>query len=220
MALAYEDGTEAEATESVEVGGFAEPIPHDTVLICQVLGVMYQEGKVYQNGGQADNKLNIDLEVIQSGKYKGRIVTHGLKMWDSGTAYGGGTDENKAAKNRKKAVDFLCVYDTLAGGKIRKHRKQWHEIIDDMTEYLAGTDVLIKFGCTDAMSTFNPATDRANQYIQAVSRPPAQGAAKPAATGTSMPPAPPRKAQPPVQQPAHDVNAEFDYSDDSDDIPF
>ena len=214
MALADEDGTEAEATESVEVGGFLECIPHDTVLVCQVLGVMYQEGKVYQNGGQADDKLNIDLEVIQSGKYKGRIVTHGLKMWDTGSIYGGGTDETKAAKNRKKAVDFLSVYDTLAGGKIRKHKLQWHELIEgnEMTEMLAGTDVLIKFGCTDAMSTFNPVTDRANQYIQAVSRPPAQGAAKPA--GTPMPPAPPRRAQP-APTPAHDVNAEFD-----DDLPF
>ena len=212
MAIFYESGEEVEATESVEVGGFLECIPHDTVLICQVLGVMYQEGKVYQNGGQADNTLNIDLEATEAGKYKGRIVTHKLKMWDTGSIYGGGTDEVKAAKNRKKAVDFLCVYDTLAGGKIRKHKLQWHELIEgnEMTEMLAGTDVLIKFGCTDAMSTFNPATDRANQYIQSVSRPPAQqGSAKPA--GTSMPPAPTRKAQPP----AHDVNADYD-----DDIPF
>ena len=212
MALNYETGEEVESTESVEVGGFLACIPHDTVLICQVLGVMYAEGKIYQNGGQADNTLNIDLEVIEAGKYKGRIVTHKLKMWDTGGIYGGGTDEAKAAKNRKKAIDFLSVYDTLAGGKIRKHRKQWHEIIDDMTEMLAGTDVLIKFGCTDAMSTFNPATDRANQYIQAVSRPPAQSAAKSqsATTGAAMPPAPPRKAQLAQQPPAQNVDDDFD----------
>jgi len=217
MAILYEDGTEVEATEEVSVGGFAEPIPHNTVLICRVLGVMYAEGKEWQNGEQADDTLNIDLEVIESGKYKGRIVTQKLKMWDTGREQGKPPNADKAAKNRKKAVDFLCVYDTLAGGKIRKHRKQWHEIIDEMTEMLADTDTLIKFGDTGAMDTYVEG-NRKYQYVQSVSRPPAQGATKPAATGTGtdMPPAPPRKAQPaPTPTPVNDVNAEFD-----DDIPF
>lgn len=213
MALIYETGEEVEATESVEVGGFLECIPHDTVLICRVLGVMFSEGKVYQNGGQADDTLNIDLEVTEAGKYKGRIVTHKLKMWDTGSIYGGGNDVEKAAKNRRKAIDFLCVYDTLAGGKIRKHRKQWHEIIPEMTEMLADTEVLIKFGCTDAMPTFNPATDRANQYVQAVSRPPSEAAAKTA----PMPPKPPTRPSQP--KPAAPV-AQDDDDFDPDEIPF
>jgi hypothetical protein len=209
MAIAYEDGTEAEAQDSAEVGGFKEPIPHDTTLLCRVLGVMWKEGKVYQNGGQADDTLNIDLEVTEAGKYKGRIETHKLKMWDTGSIYGGGTDEEKAAKNRKKAIDFLIVYDTIAGGKIRKHKKQWHEIITEMTDMLADTEVLIKFGCTDAMSTFNPATDRANQYIQAVSRP--LSAAKAA-------PMPPRPAARPATRPAPAAQVNDDFDPDS--IPF
>jgi len=213
MALNYENGEQVEATESVEVGGFAIPIPHDTALLCQVLGVMYVVGKEYQNGGKADDVLRIDLEVLEEGKYKGRIECHKLKLWDTGSIYGGGNDEEKAAKNRKKAIEFLSVYDTLAGGKIAKHKKQWYEIIDDMTEMLSGTKVLIKFGCTDSMPSFDPAKDRANPYIQAVSKPTAQPKAQKA---TPMPPSPPRRQQP---EPAHDVDADFDDFD-SQEIPF
>jgi hypothetical protein len=187
MSIFYETGEAVEATEEVSVGGFKECIPHDTILLCRVLGVMYVEGKAYQNGGQADDKLRVDLEVMEEGKYKGRIESHGLKLWDTGAIYGGGNDEEKAAKNRKKAIEFLSVYDTLAGGKIAKHKKQWYDIIDDMTDMLADTEVLIKFGCTDAMPTFNPEKDRANPYIQAVSKPLEQGASK-TKQATHMPP--------------------------------
>ena len=196
MAIFYETGKEVEATESVEVGGFAIPIPHDTILLCQVLGVMYVEGKVYQNGGQADNVLRIDLEVLEDGKYKGRIEYHKLKLWDTGAIYGSSNDEEKAAKNRKKAIEFLSVYDTLAGGKIARHKKQWYDIICDMTEMLSGTKVLIKFGCTDSMPNFDPAKDRANPYIQSVSKPAAQEASAP--------------RKPSVSAPAHDVDDDFD----------
>src|SRR5574343_257598 len=171
--ITYEDGTVPEVKDVVETGNIPKIIPNNTELNCRIVGVVYVEGKVYQSGDEKDPVLQVKLEVTETGEFKGIVVNHDVKLWDMGRSYGQPNDDAKARRNRDKAIDFLIKYDSLSGGNIARHKKQWYELIGDINEWFAGTNVKVKFGVFESKSTTPDGREikREYQFVSSIASP-------------------------------------------------